>query len=64
MSCQNADFHNQCDHKDISSEKTLNSGIRMSEFVCRIKSRLMQMPVATSARRVRESKDISRFSAY
>ena len=32
MSCQNVDFHNQCDH-DISSEKTQNSGVRMSEFV-------------------------------
>ena len=33
MSCQNVDFHNQCDPKDISSEKTLNAGVRMSEFV-------------------------------
>ena len=33
MSCQNVDFHSQCDHKDISSEKSLNSGVRMSEFV-------------------------------
>ena len=62
MSCQNVDFHSQCDHKDISSEKTLN--IECQKFVCRIKSRLMHVPVASSARRVRESKDISRFSAY
>ena len=33
MSCQNVDFHNQCDHKEISSEKTLNSGVGLSEFV-------------------------------
>ena len=33
MPCQNVDFHNQCDHKAISSEKTLDSGVGMSEFV-------------------------------
>ena len=33
ISCQNVDFHNRCDHKDISSEKTLYSGVWMSEFV-------------------------------
>ena len=33
MSCQNVDFHNQCDHKAMSSEKTLASGVGMSEFV-------------------------------
>ena len=34
MPCQNVDFHNPCDHKDIFLEKeTLNSGVGMSEFV-------------------------------
>ena len=31
--CQNVDFHNRCDYKDISSEKTLYSGVGMSR-VC------------------------------
>ena len=30
ISCQNVDFHNRCDHKDIFSEKTLYSGVEMS----------------------------------
>ena len=33
ISCQNVDFHNWRDHKDIFSEKTLYSGVGMSEFV-------------------------------
>ena len=33
ISCQNVNFHNRCDHKDISSEKTLYSGVGMSR-VC------------------------------
>ena len=33
MSCQNVDFHNQCDLKDISLEKIFNSGVGTSEFV-------------------------------
>ena len=27
ISCQNVDFHNRCDHKDISSKKKLYSGV-------------------------------------
>ena len=33
ISCQNVDFHNRCDYNDISSEKTLYSGVGMSR-VC------------------------------
>ena len=33
MSLSNVDFHNLCDHKEISSETTLNSGFGISEFV-------------------------------
>ena len=36
ISCQNVDFHNRGDHKDISSEETLYSGVGMSEFGCSI----------------------------
>ena len=33
ISCQYVDFHNRCDQKDISSKKTLYSGVGMSR-VC------------------------------
>ena len=40
VSCQNVEFHNQCDYKDISSEKTLNCGVGMSKFVwCQLQLR-------------------------
>ena len=63
MSCHIGDLHNQCDHKDISSEKTLNSGVKMSKFVW-VSQDLCTCQLQLRPLGVRESKDISRFSAY